>query len=91
MNDYNTKAMMLKKAEEERIRKEQEEKQRKLEEAQQDMMNGNTEEAQAKIDEVIQKARNNASKGTVIVDSDFMGNHAKAYGVIDEAKELSAL
>ena len=53
MNDYNTKAMMLKKAEEERIKKEQKEKQRKLEEAQQDMMNGNTEEAQAKINEVM--------------------------------------
>lgn len=53
MNDYNTKAMMLKKAEEERIKKEQEEKQRKLQEAQQDMMNGKTEEAQAKIDEVM--------------------------------------
>lgn len=49
------------------------------------------QQLQAKIDEVIQKARNNASKGTVIVDSDFMGNHANAYGVIDEAKELERM
>lgn len=53
MNEYNTKVMMLKKAEEERIKKAQEEQQRKLQEAQKDMENGNKEEAQAKIDEVM--------------------------------------
>lgn len=53
MNEYNTKVLMLKKAEEERIKKAQEEQQRKLQEAQKDMENGNKEEAQAKIDEVM--------------------------------------
>lgn len=46
---------------------------------------------QAKIDSVIQQARRNASRGTVVVDSDFMGKHAIAYGVIDEAKELEKM
>lgn len=46
---------------------------------------------QAKIDSVIQQARRNASKGTVVVDSDFMGKHANAYGVIDEARELEEM
>ena len=46
---------------------------------------------QAKIDSVIQQARRNASRGTVVVDSDFMGKHANAYGVIDEAKELEKM
>ncbi|WP_315369233.1 hypothetical protein [Oribacterium sinus] len=46
---------------------------------------------QAKIDSVIQQARRNASRGTVVVDSDFMGKHANAYGVIDEAKELKKM
>lgn len=43
---------------------------------------------QAKIDSVIQQAKKNANRGTVIVDSDFMGKHANAYSVIDEAREL---
>lgn len=46
---------------------------------------------QAKIDSVIQQAKKNASHGTVVVDSDFMGKHANAYGVIDEARELEEM
>lgn len=46
---------------------------------------------QSKIDSVIQQSRRNANKGTVVVDSDFMGKHANAYGVIDEAKELEEM
>lgn len=53
MNDYNTKIMMLKKAEEERIRKEQEEQQKKLQEAQKDLEDGNTEVAENKIAEIM--------------------------------------
>lgn len=49
------------------------------------------QQLQAKIDAVIKKARSNESKGTVIVDSDFMGKHVNAYGVIDEAKELEQM
>ena len=46
---------------------------------------------QSKIDSVIQHARRNASQGTVVVDSDFMGKHSNAYGVIDEARELEKM
>lgn len=46
---------------------------------------------QEKIDSVIQRAKRNERKGTVVVDSDFMGKHANAYGVIDEAKELEEM
>ena len=46
---------------------------------------------QAKIDSVIQRARKNANQGTVVVDSDFMGKHKNAYGVIDEARELESM
>lgn len=46
---------------------------------------------QAKIDSVVQQARRNASKGTVVVDSDFMGKHANAYGIIEEARELEEM
>lgn len=46
---------------------------------------------QSKIDSVIQQSRRNANKGTVVVDSDFMGKHVNAYGVIDEAKELEEM
>ncbi len=55
MNEYNTKVMMLKKAEEERLRKEQEEQKKQLEEAQKDMEDGNTEIAQAKINDIMNK------------------------------------
>lgn len=46
---------------------------------------------QSKIDSVIQQARRNASQGTVVVDSDFMGKHSNAYEVIDEARELEEM
>lgn len=46
---------------------------------------------QSKIDAVIQQAKKNANKGTVVVDSDFMGKHSNAYGVIDEARELEEM
>lgn len=46
---------------------------------------------QTKIDSVIQQARRNASQGTVVVDSDFMGRHSNAYGVVDEARELEEM
>lgn len=46
---------------------------------------------QRKIESVVQQAKRNASKGTVIVDSDFMGKHAAAYDVVDEAKELEGM
>lgn len=46
---------------------------------------------QTKIESVIQQGRRNASKGTAIVDSDFMGKHANAYDVIDEARELEEM
>lgn len=49
------------------------------------------EKLQRKIDSVVQKARSNASKGAVVVDSDFMGKHANAYDVIDEARELEEM
>jgi hypothetical protein len=49
------------------------------------------QELQNKIDSVISKARRNASRGQVVVDSDFMGEHSKAYGVINEAKELEIM
>lgn len=43
---------------------------------------------QRKIESVIQLAKKNAEHGMIVVDSDFMGNHSNAYGVIDEAREL---
>ena len=46
---------------------------------------------QNKIDSVLRKARNKASLGSVVVDSDFMGSHANAYEVIKEAEELEIL
>ena len=49
------------------------------------------QQLQAKMDDLIQKARSNAKKKTVVVDSDFMGKHAKAYDVIDEAKDLERM
>lgn len=50
------------------------------------------QELQSKIDSVIQHARRNAAtNGTVVVDSDFMGKHANAYGVIGEARKLEEM
>lgn len=49
------------------------------------------EKLQRKIDSVVHKARSNASKGAVVVDSDFMGKHANAYDAIDEARELEEM
>ncbi len=46
---------------------------------------------QDKIDSVVRHARRNASRGTVVVDSDFMGKHANAYSVVDEARELEEM
>ena len=46
---------------------------------------------QNKIESVIQQTKRNASRGTVVVDSDFMGKHSNAYGVIDEARELEEM
>ncbi len=46
---------------------------------------------QAKIDLVIMKSKINATIGTVVVDSYFMGKHANAYSVIDEARELESM
>lgn len=54
MNEYNTKVMQLKKAEEERIQKEKEEQERKIREAQKDLENGNIEEGKAKIQEYME-------------------------------------
>ena len=53
MNDYNNKLLQLKRAEEERIRKEKEEQEKKLKELQQDIENGNTENIQEKMEEVM--------------------------------------
>lgn len=44
-----------------------------------------------KITSVVKQAKKNANQGLVVVDSDFMGRHANAYSVIDEAKELKQL
>lgn len=46
------------------------------------------QQIQEKIDSVIQKAGKKADRGTVVVDSDYMGRHANAYGIVDEAREL---
>lgn len=46
---------------------------------------------QAKIDAVIRQAKVNAGKGQVVVDSDFMGEHANANDVIYEAQQLEAM
>ena len=53
MNDYNNKMLQLKKAEEERIKKEKEEQERKLRELQQDIEQGNTDNIQEKMEEVM--------------------------------------
>lgn len=53
MNEYNTKILKLKMAEEEKIRKEKEEQDKKLLEAQKDIQQGNTEQGYAKAQEVL--------------------------------------
>lgn len=53
MNDYNNKCLQLKKAEEERIRKQKEEQERKLKELQKDMQEGKVEGIETKIAEVM--------------------------------------
>ena len=45
-------------------------------------------ELQQKINSVVAHAKSNTSMGQVTVDSDFMGKHSNARGVIHEAKEL---
>lgn len=55
MNDYNNKILQIKKAEEERIRKEKEEQERELKQLQQDVQNGNTEGLQEKVDSIMNK------------------------------------
>ncbi len=49
------------------------------------------QQLQLKIDAVLNEARRNARRGSVVVDSDFMGKHANAYGAIDKAKELEEM
>lgn len=49
------------------------------------------QQLQNKIDSVCSRARRNARLGNIVVDSDFMGKHANAYGVIDEAEELEEM
>lgn len=53
MNDYNNKVLQLKKAEEERIRKEKEEQERQLRDLQQDVQNGNTDNIQEKVNAIM--------------------------------------
>lgn len=53
MNDYNNKVLQLKKAEEERIKKEKEEQERQLRELQQDVQNGNTDNIQEKVNAIM--------------------------------------
>lgn len=48
-------------------------------------------ELQNKIESVLSHARKNENRGRVVVDSDFMGEHAGAYGVVDEARELELM
>ena len=55
MNDYNNKILQLKKAEEERIRKEKEEQDRELKQLQQDVQNGNTDGLKEKVDSIMNK------------------------------------
>ena len=53
MNDYNNKLLQLKRAEEERLRREKEVQQKKLLEAQQNIINGDTEKAQEQMQEIM--------------------------------------
>ncbi|TCT16012.1 hypothetical protein EDC18_10226 [Natranaerovirga pectinivora] len=49
------------------------------------------QQIQNKIDSVLSKAKKKASLGRVVVDSDYMGSHANAYEVINEAEELEVM
>ena len=53
MNEYNNKILQLKRAEEERIRKEKEEQERKMQELQKNIEEGNTENIQNKVEEIM--------------------------------------
>ena len=53
MNEYNNKVLQLKRAEEERIRKEKEEQERKIQELQKNIEEGNTENIQDKVEEIM--------------------------------------
>lgn len=53
MNEYSNKILQLKKAEEERIKKEKEEQQRKMTELQYNIAKGNTENLQEQVDEIM--------------------------------------
>ena len=53
MNEYNNKLLQMKKAEEERIKREKEEQQKKLAEIQQNIAAGNVEGLQEKVDEIM--------------------------------------
>lgn len=53
MNDYNNKMLQLKRAEEERIRKEKEEQERKMKDLQKNIEEGNTENLKDKMEEVL--------------------------------------
>ncbi len=51
----------------------------------------NRDQIQAQINRVLDQAKRNASKGVVMVDSDYMGKHSGARHIIEEAKELELL
>lgn len=53
MNEYNNKVLQLKRAEEERIKKEKEEQERKMQELQKNIEEGNTENIQDKVEEIM--------------------------------------
>lgn len=53
MNEYNNKLLLLKRAEEERIRKEKEDQEKKLEEIQKDIAKGNTDNVQQRVTEIM--------------------------------------
>ena len=53
MNEYSNKILQLKKAEEERIKKEKEEQQTKMTELQYNIAKGNTENLQEQVDEIM--------------------------------------
>lgn len=53
MNEYNNKVLQLKKAEEEKIRKEKQEQERKMKELQKNIEEGNTENIQDKVEEIM--------------------------------------
>lgn len=55
INDYNNKILQMKKAEEERIKKEKEEQKKQLEQLQQDIQEGNTDNLQEKVQEIMNK------------------------------------